>query len=331
VQKVRVGVVGVGKLGRLHTALLKEISGAQLAGVYDSDAQRRLAVAREFEVTDFLSLEALLKAVDAAIIAVPTQSHAQVADAALSAGKHVFIEKPVTATLQEADRLITSAAEKGLKIQVGHIERFNPAFAAIQGESLSPMFIETHRLASFDPRGTDVAVVLDLMIHDIDLVLTLVKSPVEMIDATGVAVASREADIANARIRFRNGCVANMTASRISLKKMRKMRLFQKDAYVTLDFLQKQAEIYHLKDAAVPEAPGHLAFSTAGPEGFSKQILYEKRTRENTNALKEELTAFVTAIQNDTNPPVTGEDGRNALSVALQIMEQVHEHAKLYH
>ena len=330
-QKVRVGVVGVGKLGRLHTALLKEISRAQLIGVYDSDPQQRLAVSREFEIAEFLSLEDLFEAVDAAVIAVPTQVHAETADAVLRAGKHVFIEKPVTATLQEADRLIAGAAEKGLKIQVGHIERFNPAFTAIQGESLSPMFIETHRLASFDPRGTDVAVVLDLMIHDIDLVLTLVKSPIEMIDATGVAVASREADIANARIRFRNGCVANLTASRISLKKMRKMRIFQKDAYVTLDFLQKQAEIYHLKDAAASDASGHLMFSTVSPEGLSKKILYEKRTRENSNALKEELTAFVTAIQNDTDPPVTAEDGRKALDVALQIMEQVHEHAKLYH
>ncbi len=329
--KIRVGVIGIGKLGRLHAALLKEISSAQLVGVYDSNPQRRTAVSREFELAEFLSFGDLLEAVDAAVIAVPTQSHAEVAGTALRAGKHIFIEKPVTTTLQEADRLIALAAEKGLKIQVGHIERFNPAFAAIQGESLSPMFIETHRLASFDPRGTDVAVVLDLMIHDIDLILNLVKSPVEMIDATGVAVASHEADIANARIRFRNGCVANMTASRISLKKMRKMRIFQKDAYVTLDFLQKQAEIYHLKDANAPNDPGLLAFSTVGPEGLSKKILYEKRTREGSNALKEELTAFVTAIQNDTDPPVTAEDGRKALDVALQIMEQVHEHAKLYH
>ncbi|HDL78465.1 MAG TPA: Gfo/Idh/MocA family oxidoreductase, partial [Bacteroidetes bacterium] len=229
-EKVKIGVVGLGKLGRLHTALLKEISKIDFVGLYDTRLPRMKEVSGEFEVQAFPSLEALLDAVDALVIAVPTQVHAEVALPALHARKHIFIEKPITATLEEADSLLRAAQENAVKIQVGHIERFNPAFLALQDETLMPMFIETHRLASFDPRGTDVAVVLDLMIHDIDLILSLVKSPIEMIDATGVAVASREADIANARIRFKNGCVANLTASRISLKKMRKMRIFQKDA-----------------------------------------------------------------------------------------------------
>ncbi|GBD92636.1 4-carboxy-2-hydroxymuconate-6-semialdehyde dehydrogenase [bacterium BMS3Abin05] len=329
-EKVKIGVVGLGKLGRLHTALLKEISKIDFVGLYDTRLPRMKEVSGEFEVQAFPSLEALLDAVDALVIAVPTQVHAEVALPALHARKHIFIEKPITATLEEADSLLRAAQENAVKIQVGHIERFNPAFLALQDETLMPMFIETHRLASFDPRGTDVAVVLDLMIHDIDLILSLVKSPIEMIDATGVAVASREADIANARIRFKNGCVANLTASRISLKKMRKMRIFQKDAYLTLDFLQKQAEIYRLKDVVPSEKPEHLAFNLIGQRGFAKKILYEKRTQENLNALKEELSAFVTSILEDSTPLVTGDDGRKALDVALQIMRQVHEHAKLY-
>ena len=329
-QKVRIGIIGVGKLGRLHATLLKEISKAQLIGIYDSDPGRLRAVSGELEIPAFSSFNELLKSVEAVIIAVPTQFHGEIAEKSLNSGKDIFIEKPITATREEADNLLTIARAKGAKIQVGHIERFNPAFVAIQEEALSPMFIETHRLASFDPRGTDVAVVLDLMIHDIDLILNIVKNPIEMIDATGVAVASREADIANARIRFKNGCVANLTASRISLKKMRKMRIFQKNAYVTLDFLQKQAEIYHLEDEIQPNAENQLAFGLAVPGGVPKKVLYEKRTRENSNALKQEILAFVNAIQTNTIPPVTGEDGRQALDVALQIMEQVHNHAKLY-
>ncbi len=329
-QKVRVGVVGVGKLGRLHVSLLREIPSVDLVGIFDSNPERLHQVSQEWGVTRFASLGQLATAAEAAIVAVPTQEHARVASFLLNAGRHIFVEKPVTATLQEADRLIALAREKGLKFQVGHIERFNPAFLALREETLRPLFIESHRLASFDPRGTDVAVVLDLMIHDIDLILSLVKSPVAALDATGVAVVSQRADIANARIRFENGCVANLTASRISLKRMRKMRLFQKDVYLTLDFLKKQAEIYRLVGEG-EEAPAQaLAFGQIENGSVKKRVLYEKRTKEGVNALKEELKAFVTSILSDTEPPVTGEDGRRALDVALQIMAQVEEHQKLY-
>ena len=329
-EKIRVGVVGVGKLGRLHVSLLREIPSVELAGIFDSNPERLHEVAREWDVRAFSSLSELTGAVEAAVVAVPTQEHARGAEPLLNANRHIFVEKPVTTTLAEADTLIALAREKGLKFQVGHIERFNPAFLALRGEKLRPLFIESHRLASFDPRGTDVAVVLDLMIHDIDLILSLVKSPVSALDATGVAVVSQQADIANARIRFENGCVANLTASRISLKRMRKMRLFQKNVYLTLDFLEKQAEIYRLVGEGEEPPPQALAFGSIENGPVRKRVLYEKRTEEGVNALKEELTAFVDSILKDREPPVTGEDGRKALDVALQIMRQVEKHQKLY-
>ncbi len=329
-KKVRVGVVGVGKLGALHVSLLREIPAVNLVGIFDSDPERLQKVAREWEVAAVDSVAALAETAEAIVVAVPTQKHARVAIPLLEAGRHLFVEKPLSATLEEADQLVTLARQKKVKLQVGHIERFNPAFLALEGEQLRPMFIEGHRLASFDPRGTDVAVVLDLMIHDIDLILSLVQSPVAALEATGVAVVSQQADIANARLRFENGCVANLTASRISLKRMRKMRLFQKDVYLTLDFLEKQAEIYRLAEEGEKTAPGVLAFGSIENEGVRKRVLYEKRTRENVNALKEELKAFVEAILQNKEPPVTGEDGREALRVALQIMEQVAKNQKLY-
>ncbi len=329
-KKLRVGVVGVGKLGALHVSVLREMPFVELTGIFDRNPVRLSEVAREWDVRSFPSIEELVPRVEAVVIAVPTQDHARVAVPFLEAGRHIFVEKPVTATLDEADRLVTLAQQKAVTFQVGHIERFNPAFLSLRGEELRPLFIESHRLSSFDPRGTDVAVVLDLMIHDIDLILSLINSPVERIDATGVAVVSHEADIANARLRFANGCVANLTASRISLKKMRKMRIFQKNVYLTLDFLEKQAEIYRLQEAGEDMPDTALAFGTIENAGVRKQVLYEKRTRENTNALKEELKAFVEAVLEGKTPPVSGEDGRRALQVALQIMEQVKANQKMY-
>ena len=340
-QRVKVGVAGVGKLGRYHALNYKQIPQMELAGLYDVNVELGKKVAAELEVPFFDKYEDLLQHVEAVSVAVPTSAHHRIATQALEQGIHVFVEKPIAATLDEADKLIQCAAQNALILQVGHIERFNPAFRSLVPEELQPMFIESHRLAPFNPRGTDVAVVLDLMIHDIDLILKLVKSPIKQINANGVAIVSRQEDIANARIQFANNCVANLTASRISLKKMRKMRLFQKDAYITMDFIQGVTEIYHLKSYQ-PTQPEEeqwidekkVDFSEYSPlvwgevqhNGIKKRIVYEKRQPEQENALKLELQSFIKAIREKTLPPVTGEDGRNALKVAFQILEQIHSH-----
>jgi len=338
VQQVKVGVVGVGKLGYYHTVNYKQNPRAQLAGLYDVNLGLAKKVATEFEIPFFDSYEDLLQNVEAVSIAVPTIAHYRTAAQALEHGVHVLIEKPIATTLDEADRLIKTASQNALILQVGHIERFNAAFRALASEKLQPMFIESHRLAPFTPRGTDVAVVLDLMIHDIDLILKIVNSPIKQIDAHGVAMVSDQEDIANARIMFANGCVANLTASRISLKKMRKMRLFQKDAYITMDFSLGMGEIYRLKSLPSNQAEWETenknetsdyflsAWGEVVHNGVKKRIVYEKRQPEQQNALKLELQSFIEAIRNNTPPLVTGEDGRNALKVALQILEQIHTH-----
>jgi len=327
-ERIKVGVVGTGKLGRLHALRYKEIAAADLVGVYDVDGARMKAVAAEAGCRAFPDLTRLLDQVDAVNVVVPTTHHFAVAREALRRKKHVFIEKPITTTLEEADELIRLARHHRRIIQVGHIERFNQAMRAVQAIELHPGFIESHRLAMFDPRGTDVAVVLDLMIHDIDIILSLVKSPVQHIDANGVAVISDEPDIANARLTFANGCVANVTASRISQKKMRKMRLFQKDAYVSIDFLQGISERYRL----VQELPTAEASNRAsGPQSgivmgklegkHTRYIVYERLQAPEGNALKMELEAFVRAIQTGKAPEVGAEDGRKALEVASKISE----------
>lgn len=320
-QSNRVGVAGVGRLGGLHAKLYREINAATFVGVYDVDPQRAQAVAHEYGVQAFFSFEELLAACEAVNIVVPTSIHFELAQTALLAGKHVFIEKPITTTVAEARALIALARERQRVLQVGHIERFNAALRALQDFPLAPKFIESHRMASFDPRGTDVAVVLDLMIHDIDIILSLVKSPLARVDANGVAVVSLEPDIANARLQFENGCVANVTASRISQKKMRKMRLFQRDAYVSIDFLQGLSEVYRLVGAE--EASGRFSFPiTLGKleQGARpRHIIYEKFEAPEGNALKMELESFMHAIQTGAPPPVTGEDGLRALEVATQI------------
>lgn len=320
-QSTRVGVAGVGRLGGLHAKLYREIGTATFAGVYDADQQRAQTVAQEHGVQSFSSFEELLAACEAVNLVVPTSIHFELAQTALRAGKHVFIEKPITTTVAEARALIALARERQRVLQVGHIERFNAALRALQDFPLAPKFIESHRMASFDPRGTDVAVVLDLMIHDIDIILSLVKSPLARVDANGVAVVSLEPDIANARLQFENGCVANVTASRISQKKMRKMRLFQRDAYVSIDFLQGLSEVYRL--VGTEEASGRFSFPiTLGKleQGARpRHIIYEKFEAPEGNALKMELESFLHAIQTGAPPPVTGEDGLRALEVATQI------------
>ena len=328
-ERVRVGVVGVGRLGQLHARLYKEIPQADLQGVFDADAPRAQSVATELGVTAFGRLEDLLGAVDAVNVVAPTSVHFTIAQQAVAQGRHLFIEKPITVTTAQADTLIQRCAEGRLVLQVGHIERFNPALRALGSLSLAPMFIESHRLASFDPRGTDVAVVLDLMIHDLDVILSLVHSPIEHIDASGVAVISNEPDIANARLKFANGCVANVTASRISQKKMRKMRLFQRDAYISIDFLQGLTEVFKLMPSDAPLDPSSLPLVLGKIEQGEKKrhIVYERLQAAEGNALKMELESFLKAIADGTPPPVTGQDGRRALEVASAITEMIKQSA----
>lgn len=322
-RKICVGVAGVGRLGQLHARLYRELPEAELIGVFDIDMKRAQAVAADLHVTAFSSFGDLISAAEAVNIVVPTSHHFSLAQQAIEKSCHLFIEKPITVTIAEAEALIRSCAAKRLTLQVGHIERFNAALRALHGVPVAPMFIESHRLASFDPRGTDVAVVLDLMIHDLDVILSLVKSPLTHIDASGVAVISQEPDIANVRLKFANGCVANVTASRISQKKMRKMRLFQRDAYISMDFLQGLTEVFKLVPADAPTDPSSLpmVFGRIKQGNKGRHIIYEKLQAPEGNALKMELESFLEAITNGTSPPVTGEDGRRALEVASTITE----------
>jgi predicted dehydrogenase len=320
---LRVGVVGVGHLGGLHAKMLAAMPTASLVGVYDSDQDKAQKVAAEHGTKAFPALEELLDQVDAVTIATSTTSHYEAAVQALQKGLHLFIEKPITETVDEATALCQLARERGRIIQVGHIERFNPAILALEGYEIAPLFIESHRLAQFKPRGTDVAVVLDLMIHDIDLIMSFVKSPVKQIDASGVAVVSDTIDIANARLQFENGCVANVTASRISQRAMRKMRLFQPSGYISIDFLEGMAEVFRLLPEDAPEIRGTMVLGEMGLGKNRKKIIYEQPVTKDVNALRYELELFVSAVQNGTPPVVSGEDARRALQVATSIMHKI--------
>jgi predicted dehydrogenase len=322
-EKINIGVIGVGHLGSLHAKMLSTIDSVKLTGVFDADGERAENVANEFQTKSFNSIEELLEKVDAVSIATPTIMHHAVALKALNAGKHVFIEKPITETIEQAEDLVLKAREKNLKIQVGHIERFNPALLSIDQLKLQPLFIESHRLAQFNPRGTDVAVIHDLMIHDIDIILSLVKSKVTNIAANGVAVVTNNIDIANARIQFENGCVANVTASRISASKMRKMRLFQRDAYISLNFLEGTTEVYRLIDINDNTTPSTMLLGMV--DSANKKIIYNKPPRKEVNALKYELELFIDCIANDKEPEVTAEDGKRALEVAHEIIKKIDE------
>ncbi len=329
--KIKVGIIGVGHLGRLHVQNYKFIPEAEIIGVYDVNHESSKHTANEFQVNPFDNLYQFLDQIEAASIVVSTTNHFEITRACFERGIHCLVEKPITSTLAEADELIRFSKEKKLILQVGHIERFNPAIVALNDFELRPMFIESHRLASFNPRGTDVTVVLDLMIHDIDIILHLVKSPVTKIDASGVAVVTDEVDIANARLGFANGCVANITASRISQKKMRKMRLFQRNAYIGIDFLQKFSEIYQLVDSSnvtiqsnqIPIEMGQL-----NQYGQIKKIIYERRQIEESNALKMELESFLSAVRTGKQPAVSGEEGREALRVAIEITDMIKSQVK---
>ncbi|HEY6191093.1 MAG TPA: Gfo/Idh/MocA family oxidoreductase [Bacteroidota bacterium] len=322
--RLRVGVIGVGHLGSLHAKMLSGIPEALLVGVLDADRSRADAIAAETGAASFGTPGELLGSVEAVIIAAPTSEHFELARRAVDAGVHLFVEKPMTTTVAQARTLVDLARAKNLKLQVGHIERFNPALLALEKYRLAPMFIESHRLAQFNPRGTDVAVVLDLMIHDIDIIVSLVRSPVAEIEANGVAVVSDTIDIANARIRFENGCVANVTASRISQKKMRKMRLFQKDAYISIDFSEGAAEVFRLRnDGDAEEGNNTLLLGEIESGAVKRKIVYEQPEVKEVNALQHELERFIRAVQRDEEPAVTGEEGLRALQLAHDIMIRI--------
>ena len=315
---LKAGVLGAGHLGKIHLRLLKQSEKYNLVGFYDADEENGKKVEAEFGYKFFNSIDALIDAVDVVDIVTPTLSHYDCAKQAIAKGKHIFIEKPITNTVEEAEHIRELLAEHNLRGQVGHVERFNPAYIAVKDDINSPMFIETHRLAEFNPRGTDVPVVLDLMIHDIDIILSVVKSKVKSVSASGVAVISDTPDIANARLEFENGCVANLTASRISLKKMRKARFFQKDAYISVDFLEKKCEVVKMKDA--PQNPGDFDMILQNAEGIKKQIYFDNPPIPDNNSILDELQTFADAINNDTTPIVTLHDGTEALRVATMII-----------
>lgn len=316
---LRVGIFGTGHLGKFHLNNWKEIPDVELVGFYDPNDVAAEEISRQYGLTRFYSEEELIAACDAIDIVSPTNHHFKTAAAAVRKGKHVFVEKPMANIMVEGEQLVQLVQESNIKLQVGHVERFNPAYMAIQNQQLNPMFIEVHRLAQFNPRGTEVSVILDLMIHDIDIVLNLVKSDVKNISASGVAVMTDTPDIANVRIEFNNGCVANLTSSRISMKKMRKIRLFQKDAYIGIDFLNKKTEVIRMNEGDDSNA---FAFDIDTPNGPKKVAISNPEVTDH-NAIKEELLAFVASIKNNTRTVVNEIDGFRAMEVAHQILQKI--------
>jgi predicted dehydrogenase len=322
---LKIGIMGVGHLGKFHLNNWKEMAGITLVGFYDPNDVAAAEVAEKYQLQRFLDPHELIEACDAVDIVAPTTFHHELCVSAIKRGKHVFVEKPLAHTMEQGRELVELAREANIRFQVGHVERFNPAYLAVQNMHLEPMFIEVHRLAQFNPRGTDVSVILDLMIHDIDIILKLVKSNVKSISANGVAVMSDTPDIANVRIEFDNGCVANLTSSRISMKKMRKMRLFQKDAYIGIDFLEKKTEVISLVKDEQPA--GSYTFDIDTGHGI-KQIAVSNPVIGDSNAIRTELEAFVEAIRQGIDTPVTVLDGYRAMEVAHQILEKIgNEHA----
>ncbi len=316
---LRIGAFGVGHLGKFHLNNWKEIEGVELTGFYDPNEDTAKEVAEKYQLRRYTNPEDLLDAVDAVDIVAPTNHHFALCEMAIRKGKHIFVEKPLAHTMEEAKKIVEMAREANIKVQVGHVERFNPAYQAVKNMNLNPMFIEVHRLAQFNPRGTEVSVILDLMIHDIDIILSLVKSDVKNISASGVAVMTDTPDIANVRIEFNNGCVANLTSSRISMKKMRKIRLFQKDAYIGIDFLEKKTEIIKLKQ---PGDQNVFSFDLETPNG-KKTIAIANPEIKPGNAIKTELSAFVDAIVQNKPTPVSEIDGYLAMEVAHKILEKI--------
>jgi len=324
-EKLSVGVIGVGHLGKLHTKMFKQMSNCNLVGVFDSNPEQAKLIANEFVIQSFNSIDELLTKVKAVSIAATTRAHYEVAKKCFEKNIHVFVEKPITAAIEQGEELVKIAKEKNLKFQVGHIERFNPGLLSLESFISDPMFIQSDRLAQFNPRGTDVAVVLDLMIHDIDIILSFIKSDVKQIDANGIAVVSDHIDIANARIQFENGAVANVTASRISQKKMRKMRIFQKDHYISLDFVTGVSEVYRLQPVDEAALPNSISFGEIGVGNKKKRLIYEQPESKEVNALNYELQLFVDSVLYDKKIIVSGEDGLRALKVAEIIIQKIEQ------
>ena len=316
---IKAGVIGAGHLGKIHLHLLKSSKFYDLVGFYDSDRKNAEILNKEKGYRFFETIDELIENCEMVDIVTPTVFHHEIALKAIAKKKHVFIEKPIANSVIEAEEISIAARKLGVLGQVGHVERFNPALKAALDSITNPMFIESHRLAEFNPRGTDVPVVLDLMIHDIDILLSIIKSKVKSVSASGVSIISNTPDIANARIEFENGCVANLTASRISLKKMRKTRFFQKDAYISVDFLDKKVEVVKMKQA--PKKYDDFAMILQNAEGEKKQIYFENPKIDNSNAILEELETFSSAIENNTEPIVNFENGTEALKLAFRIIE----------
>jgi predicted dehydrogenase len=316
---LKVGVFGVGHLGKFHLNNWKEIKKAELVGFYDPNDTIAQEVSEKYQLARFVDAERLMDACDLVDIIAPTPFHFALCEKAIRKGKHVFVEKPLANTMEEAKELVKLVKESNIKLQVGHVERFNPAYLAVKSLQLTPMFIEVHRLAQFNPRGTEVSVILDLMIHDIDIILSLVKSEVKNISASGVAVITDTPDIASVRIEFNNGCVANLTSSRISMKKMRKMRLFQKDGYIGIDFLNKKAEVIKLK---TPQDLDVFSFDIETPNG-KKTIALSNPSVPEVNAIRLELEKFCDAILDNTPTQVSEVDGFRAMDIAHQIIQKI--------
>lgn len=322
-EKLKIGVIGTGHLGKLHTKMFTEIENCELVAIYDSNAGQAKNVSEEYKVSAANSIDELLGKVDAVSVAAITSAHYEIAKKCFEKGIHVFVEKPITEIIPQAEELVKISNEKKLNLQVGHIERFNPALVSMEKYMLEPKFIQTDRLAQFNPRGTDVAVVFDLMIHDIDIILSLVKSEVKDVQANGVAIVSDNLDIANARIQFENGAVANVTASRISQKKMRKMRIFQEDGYIALDFVTGVAELFRLMPVDTELSKSIIPLGEIGVGDKKRKLVYEQPEQKKINALKYELQLFINSVLNNEKPVVSGEDGLRALKVAEIIIQEI--------
>jgi len=319
---VKIAVIGAGHLGKIHLKILKQMKEYELVGFFDPNPEVQKNIQEEFDIHAFKSIDEVLSNAEVVDIVTPTLSHYECAKQALKKNKHLFIEKPLTETVSQGEELLKMQTKTNCKIQVGHVERFNPAFQAVKNALKDPMFIETHRLAQFNPRGTDVSVVLDLMIHDLDIILSVINSPVKNLNASGVKVLSETPDIANARIEFENGCVANLTASRISLKNMRKSRFFQENAYISVDFLERKSEIVSMKDVIGEPDPFAITIDPGNGKN-PKEIQFNKPEIKESNAIEEELRSLFHAIKSDSRPEVSIHDGFEALKLAHQIVDQI--------
>jgi predicted dehydrogenase len=317
---LKIGLIGLGYLGKIHLRILHETESLELVGVYDIDENTRESLARQYGVKAYDNIDDLINDCQAVDIVTPSQTHFEIASAAIKKGKHVFIEKPITPTVEEAKMLLQLQKEAGVKVQVGHVERFNPAFISARPFIKNPQFIEIHRLAQYNPRGTDVSVTLDLTIHDLDLLLNIVGSNVKHIHAVGVNIISSTVDMVNARIEFENGCVANITTNRMSLKNMRKFRIFQPNSMVSINLLDKVTELVHLKNAEKNSRNLVLKSGNGLPD---KELVFQHPIILPTNAIKEELLAFQNSINTGTKPVVTIEDAIDVLSLAYSIDEKI--------